>query len=74
MSYLLTVQAFDKDSGQNGEIFYRLIDENIIEKFTINSNTGEIFLRQSLDREQIDHYSFFVVAIDGGDVIFFSLY
>lgn len=73
MSQILVVKAFDKDSGENGEIYYRLIDDNIIEKFSINSNTGELFLRQSLDRENLDYYSFFVVANDGGEVNFFII-
>uniref|UniRef100_A0A914Y2C1 Cadherin domain-containing protein n=1 Tax=Panagrolaimus superbus TaxID=310955 RepID=A0A914Y2C1_9BILA len=59
------VKATDKDSDNNAEISYRFVDERVVD-FGINSKTGEIFIRQTLDREIKQDYSFIVLAEDKG--------
>ncbi|XP_061538054.1 LOW QUALITY PROTEIN: protocadherin-16-like [Phycodurus eques] len=58
------VLASDRDSGSNGRLSYRLAypDRN----FQINSHTGEMSTRATLDREQQSSYQLSVVVQDGG--------
>ncbi|XP_066478945.1 protocadherin gamma-A6-like isoform X4 [Tiliqua scincoides] len=66
-STVAAVRAFDLDEGINGDIKYSF---NKITKdsqmFLLNSTTGEIILRQSLDYEDKTTYEFEVQAKDGG--------
>ncbi|VDK78311.1 unnamed protein product, partial [Anisakis simplex] len=63
---ILTVQADDKDSGENALVAYSIDDHN----FTINDR-GEISARMRLDadqfRERFFIYRFNVTAEDRGD-------
>lgn len=72
MTPLIVVKATDKDSNENGQVRYRFLDESVTD-FGINSKTGEIFVRQSLDREVIPEYTFLVVAYDKGNVSFLRI-
>ena len=45
------VSAADTDAGDNAAIKYSIIGGNKASVFNINSETGDIFLQQSLDRE-----------------------
>ncbi|XP_061684446.1 protocadherin-16-like isoform X2 [Syngnathoides biaculeatus] len=58
------VLASDRDSGSNGRLSYRLVypDRN----FQINSQTGEMSTKATLDREQQSSYQLAVVVQDGG--------
>ncbi|XP_056139750.1 protocadherin-16-like [Lampris incognitus] len=58
------VLATDRDSGHNGRLSYRLLHPD--RHFQINSFTGEISTRTSLDREQQSSYQLVVVVQDGG--------
>ncbi|KAM9319167.1 protocadherin-16-like [Pholidichthys leucotaenia] len=58
------VLATDRDSGPNGRLSYRFLHPN--RHFQINSNTGEISTRMTLDREQQSSYQLLVVVQDGG--------
>uniref|UniRef100_A0A0N4ZYG1 Cadherin domain-containing protein n=1 Tax=Parastrongyloides trichosuri TaxID=131310 RepID=A0A0N4ZYG1_PARTI len=62
---LLKVSAHDKDSGENGKIFYSVDDDH----FMINSN-GELMVRKRLDADQNQEkyyiYRFNVTATDKG--------
>uniref|UniRef100_A0A0K0E875 Cadherin n=2 Tax=Strongyloides stercoralis TaxID=6248 RepID=A0A0K0E875_STRER len=62
---LLKVTAYDKDSGDNGKIFYTVSDDH----FMINSN-GEIMAKKRLDADQNQErfyiYRFNVTATDKG--------
>uniref|UniRef100_A0A0N5C4L2 Cadherin domain-containing protein n=1 Tax=Strongyloides papillosus TaxID=174720 RepID=A0A0N5C4L2_STREA len=62
---LLKVTAYDKDSGENGQIFYTVSDDN----FMVNSN-GEIMAKKRLDADQNQErfyiYRFNVTATDKG--------
>lgn len=67
MTNLFQVKAIDIDLNENGQVQYQLIEDQFYH-FGINSHTGQLFLRQSLDREIQDEYSFLVVAMDQGKV------
>ena len=45
------VSAVDADAGDNAAIKYSIIGGNKASVFSINSETGDIYLLQSLDRE-----------------------
>uniref|UniRef100_A0A673NB94 Protocadherin-16 n=1 Tax=Sinocyclocheilus rhinocerous TaxID=307959 RepID=A0A673NB94_9TELE len=59
------VSASDRDAGLNGRLSYRLLHLN--RHFQINSHTGEISTKLSLDRELQSSYQLMVVAQDGGN-------
>ncbi|KAM5299018.1 LOW QUALITY PROTEIN: protocadherin beta-11-like [Ctenodactylus gundi] len=67
-SLVVTVSAWDLDSGVNGEIIYTFshASEDIRKTFKINQKTGEISLAASLDFETIESYSVIIQATDGG--------
>lgn len=71
MTDVLKVEARDKDFGANSIIRYRIADEQV-QDFGINSQTGEIFVRRSLDRERQADYRFLVLATDRGSVRLFT--
>ncbi|XP_051534406.1 protocadherin-16 [Myxocyprinus asiaticus] len=58
------VSASDRDAGLNGRLSYRLL--HLDRHFQINSHTGEISTRISLDRELQSSYQLIVVGQDGG--------
>uniref|UniRef100_A0A9J8AIV3 Protocadherin-16 n=1 Tax=Cyprinus carpio carpio TaxID=630221 RepID=A0A9J8AIV3_CYPCA len=58
------VSASDRDAGLNGRLSYRLL--HLDRHFQINSHTGEISTKLSLDRELQSSYQLMVVAQDGG--------
>ena len=59
-----TFSATDADSGQNGEVFFRLLNEN--DTFTINQTTGDLTTISGLDFEDKCSYLLYVQAYDGG--------
>ncbi|XP_017783736.1 PREDICTED: cadherin-related tumor suppressor [Nicrophorus vespilloides] len=59
-----TVLATDKDSGKNGQVFYRLVDD--FDSFEIDEENGEIYTTIKLDREEIATYELTVEAVDHG--------
>ncbi|XP_069340239.1 protocadherin beta-12 [Eulemur rufifrons] len=67
-SLVVTVSAWDLDSGINGEISYTFshASEDIRKTFEINQKSGEVSLKASLDFEAIDSYSVIIQATDGG--------
>lgn len=54
-SMLLKIEAIDHDDGDNARIDYSLDDSS--STFAIDQQTGEIFLKKSLDYEKIRSYS-----------------
>ncbi|KAL0973120.1 hypothetical protein UPYG_G00199240 [Umbra pygmaea] len=58
------VSATDRDTGLNGRLSYRLLHPD--RHFQINSHTGEISTRMSLDREQQSSYQVLLAVQDGG--------
>lgn len=59
------VTARDADSGENGIVSYRLVND-FDASFEINDDTGEIFTLIRLDREDIAQYELTVEAVDQG--------
>ena len=64
-NYLVTtIQAYDRDEGENKILTYSLTDGSGY--FTIHPNYGEIRALTSFDRENQDTYNITVLARDGG--------
>ena len=62
--------AIDEDFGKNGEISYKILnenDENNNGKFVIDSVTGALKTVATLDREEKGKYKLNIVASDNGD-------
>nr|KAF6400970.1 FAT atypical cadherin 4 [Rousettus aegyptiacus] len=62
-SRFFKVQAFDKDSGANGEIAYSVAEGNTGDAFGIFPD-GQLYIKSELDRELQDRYVLLVVASD----------
>ncbi|XP_069130868.1 protocadherin gamma-A10-like [Argopecten irradians] len=62
---LLQVSANDFDAGINSEIVYSLVPTNN-DKFSIDPDTGEVFVNAHLDRENSSRVEFGVIATDKG--------
>ncbi|XP_030622787.1 protocadherin-20 [Chanos chanos] len=62
---LLQVRAVDADSQLNGKVSYRLT-WNSPDIFSVNPMTGQLFVSESLDREQQGSYYLTVLARDHG--------
>jgi hypothetical protein len=58
--------ATDRDTGKNGDISYSL-SFDASETFEIDSHTGAIKTRTSIDRERTPQYHFQVIATDHGN-------
>lgn len=52
---ILKIHANDFDEGENSRVAYSINDPSIT--FTINEQTGEIFLKKTLDYEKQHSYS-----------------
>ncbi|XP_003900286.2 protocadherin beta-1 [Papio anubis] len=67
-SLVATVTAMDLDEGTNKAITYSLAQnpEAILKTFQIDSQTGEVRLRGTLDFEDIETYDIDIQATDGG--------
>ena len=66
---VVTVRATDQDSGPNAEIEYSILNPTgANEAFKIDSRTGMITTRNTLDREATDFYTLTVQATDSGAV------
>lgn len=65
---VVQVEAYDLDSGINGEIVYKVAveDETFHQLFSIDPATGWITCVASLDRENASKYEFNVIAADRG--------
>lgn len=50
--FVIKVTARDRDSSENGQITYHLVN-NASESFIIDSNTGQIETNATLDREKV---------------------
>ncbi|XP_041316383.1 protocadherin gamma-A4-like, partial [Pyrgilauda ruficollis] len=69
-SVLVTIAAYDADEGLNGQVKYsfRKISDRASELFNLNSETGEITVKDDLDFEEISSYELEVQAHDGGEL------
>ncbi|KFM65286.1 Protocadherin-like wing polarity protein stan, partial [Stegodyphus mimosarum] len=69
-STVVTVRATDQDSGSNSEIEYSILNPSgVNDVFRIDSKTGIITTRSSLDRETTPFYSLLIQASDLGLVV-----
>lgn len=63
---VLDVVATDADSGTNAELAYSIIERSATRLFEIDGNTGEVRVKNQLDREETERYEFRVAAADKG--------
>ncbi|XP_041845821.1 protocadherin-1-like isoform X1 [Melanotaenia boesemani] len=63
---VLDVMATDADSGTNAELTYSIIESSAKRLFEIDANTGEVSVKNLLDREETERYEFHVAAADKG--------
>ncbi|KAM9314190.1 protocadherin Fat 1a isoform 2-T2 [Pholidichthys leucotaenia] len=63
---VLRVQAASRDADANGEITYSIISGNEHGMFSVDPNTGDIFVIEPLDYEASHEYYITVEATDGG--------
>ncbi|KAM3924471.1 protocadherin gamma-B1-like [Leptodactylus fuscus] len=65
---ILQVSAIDEDEGINAQIIYAISTtvDNILQDFSIDSQSGEIRTKGSLDYETTKNYEISVQAKDGG--------
>ena len=63
---ITNLEAFDNDSGRDGEFSYSINSGNEFEHFSIDTSTGIIYTNVILDRENISSYQLLVVATDNG--------
>ncbi|XP_041357803.1 protocadherin-1-like [Gigantopelta aegis] len=62
---ILQVAATDKDTGANSHIMYKISEEGL-PFFFIPFGSSVVRVKHSFDREKHSHYSFRVLAVDGG--------
>ncbi|EFN76853.1 Cadherin-related tumor suppressor [Harpegnathos saltator] len=62
---VVKISAKDRDSGDNGQVTYYLVN-NFHETFVIDISTGQIDTNARLDREEIASYELIVEARDHG--------
>ncbi|XP_061608209.1 protocadherin Fat 3 isoform X2 [Phyllopteryx taeniolatus] len=63
---VLQVTALDKDNGINGQLTYTIQAGNTGGMFSINNNTGLIFIAKDLDVTSVGFYTLTVQVTDGG--------
>ncbi|XP_064636324.1 cadherin-related tumor suppressor-like [Lineus longissimus] len=66
---ILTATAVDNDGGVNGTVVYSLLPEvnhNYPKTFSLDSKTGRLTTRMTLDREVVPFYVVKIKAQDGG--------
>ncbi len=64
---VLTVQANDADNATHDAVYYEIVDGNIGEAFTIDSQTGDVIVTSHLDYDSVQSYTLSVVAKDTGE-------
>ncbi|XP_051784464.1 protocadherin Fat 1a isoform X3 [Erpetoichthys calabaricus] len=68
---VIQLKANDLDSGTNGQVLYSLAqnqeNEELVELFAINSETGWLITLKELDHEKQDLYRVTVIASDRGE-------
>ncbi|XP_023591395.1 protocadherin gamma-A11-like isoform X2 [Trichechus manatus latirostris] len=68
---VLVVNATDPDEGVNGEVMYsfRNTESKVSEIFQLDSRTGEVLIRGSLDYEKYRFYEMEIQGQDGGGLV-----
>ncbi|XP_060743340.1 protocadherin Fat 3-like [Tachysurus vachellii] len=68
---IISVQARDLDEGLNGEIMYSFMShtsQNIMNRFEIDSESGNVKIKSEIDYEENNAFEIRVQAIDKGNV------
>lgn len=66
---VIKLNATDQDEGTNGEVFYSFSSytpERVRQVFSMDTNTGEIRVRSSVDYEDTNSYEMYIQAMDKG--------
>ena len=66
---VIQVNATDLDEGSNGEVIYSIgdnVNKRLLKLFEIDPNTGEIFVKGTIDFEVRDSYEIDIQASDKG--------
>ncbi|XP_017162575.1 protocadherin-1 isoform X2 [Poecilia reticulata] len=63
---VLDIFATDADSGINAEMIYSIIESSANRLFEVDANTGEVRVKNTLDREEVERYEFHIAAADKG--------
>ncbi|XP_005795339.1 protocadherin alpha-C2-like isoform X1 [Xiphophorus maculatus] len=66
---LIKLNATDPDEGSNGEVFYSFSSytpERVRQVFSMDTNTGEIRVRNNIDYEETKSYEMYIQAMDKG--------
>ncbi|XP_056295770.1 protocadherin alpha-8-like isoform X5 [Pseudoliparis swirei] len=66
---VLQLNATDLDDGPNGEVVYSFsnsVNQRLIDLFDINTSTGEIIVKDSIDYEKKNNYEIEIQASDKG--------
>lgn len=63
---IIQIHATDADLNENSQISYEFIRNSYENLFTINEQTGEVFLIKKLDREKQSEYNLTIRAYDHG--------
>ncbi|CAB4028446.1 syntaxin-binding 5-like [Paramuricea clavata] len=69
---VLTVQAIDKDDGENGRVTYGIVKGQDKHYFTIHSRTGELKTREHLPATSLLALKIYISANDHGTPLLFS--
>ncbi|KAK3597674.1 hypothetical protein CHS0354_040047 [Potamilus streckersoni] len=67
-----SVSAIDKDAGTYGMLTYTIPSETLNAVFRVDADSGEIFSRQVLDREEQSSYEIPVAVTDNGGRMSFT--
>ncbi|KAK7465106.1 hypothetical protein BaRGS_00037727, partial [Batillaria attramentaria] len=63
---ILTLNASDKDLGENGRVTFTLLNTSLAGVFVVDGTSGVMFLNKTLDRETVPYYTLLVQAEDAG--------
>ncbi|CAB1325299.1 unnamed protein product [Coregonus sp. 'balchen'] len=66
---VIKLNATDRDEGTNGEVFYSFSSytpERVRQMFTMDTDTGEIRVKNNLDYEETNSYEMYIQAMDRG--------
>ncbi|MEQ2164547.1 hypothetical protein GOODEAATRI_007794 [Goodea atripinnis] len=66
---VIKLNATDPDEGSNGEVFYSFSSytpERVRQVFSMDTNTGEIRVKNNIDYEETNSYEMYIQAMDKG--------
>uniref|UniRef100_A0A8C4T505 FAT atypical cadherin 2 n=1 Tax=Erpetoichthys calabaricus TaxID=27687 RepID=A0A8C4T505_ERPCA len=69
---ILKVSAEDLDGPMNNQILYNIVNGDPQQQFSIDRDTGDIWVRHHLDREEHSSYTLMIRASDNGNPPLFS--